>query len=550
MNGAEPVNPATIQAFIDRFGPCGFKKDAMMPVFGLAECSLGLAFPPLNRGPLIDQIERDVFMKFGSAEPARENTPENLEYVACGQPLPGHEIRIVDANNRELPERQEGRLQFRGPAATSGYFRNPEQTRLLFHDDWLDSGDMAYIASGDLYITGRRKDIIIRGGRNMYPQELEETVGELTGIIQGNVVAFGSPGPNSGTERLIVMAETRKRKDEDKADLQQKINEISIRLIGSPPEDVLLVPPKTVLRTSSGKIRRAACRELYEQDQVGNKPTSNSWAKIVRRLSAFKLQWQRFLKRMAEAAYSTYLWCFFGLLALIAIPIIILLPVRQWRWRFSHRLGRILIPLMRIPLTVKGIEYLPLNSPCMLVANHTSYIDLFILPAILPRPFRFVAKGELMGVPVVHLLLRRLGTEFVERYDKQKGLADARRISESAVSGPPLLYFPEGTFTRTPGLLPFHMGAFTTAAELNLPIIPIALRGARSMLRDESWFVRRKSITVTIGEPIIPVKSNRNDKSQTWETSLNLRNATRKFILRYCGEPDLAHEKSPIILST
>jgi acyl-CoA synthetase (AMP-forming)/AMP-acid ligase II len=155
---------------------------------------------------------------------------------------------------------------------------------------------MAYIAAGDLYITGRHKDIIIRGGRNMYPHELEDSVGMLPGIIPGNVVAFGSPDPRSGTERLVVMAETRKRKAADKLDLQLKINEISTTLIGSPPEDVLLVPPKTVLRTSSGKIRRVACRELYENGLVGPQDKRDRWQKIRFYLSNILLQWRRFLR--------------------------------------------------------------------------------------------------------------------------------------------------------------------------------------------------------------------------------------------------------------
>lgn len=123
--------------------------------------------------------------------------------MACGQPLPGHQIRIVDPTDRELPERQEGRLQFRGPSVTSGYFHNPGETRRLFHGDWLDSGDLAYMAGGDVYLTSRVKDIIIRGGRNIYPYELEEAVGEISGIREGCVAVFGSTDPASGTERLV-----------------------------------------------------------------------------------------------------------------------------------------------------------------------------------------------------------------------------------------------------------------------------------------------------------------------------------------------------------
>ncbi len=210
-NGAEPVSPLTVERFCARFAEYGFERCALMPVYGLAEASVGLAFPPLGRKPLIDAVDRDVFARSGRAVPAAEADRNVLRFVASGQPLPAHEIRIVDPAGRELPERQAGRLQFRGPSACSGYFRNPAQTRRLFDGDWLDSGDLAYLAGGDVYITGRSKDIIIRAGRNIYPDEFEEAVGDLAGIQQGNVAVFASADPGTGTERLVVLAETRRR---------------------------------------------------------------------------------------------------------------------------------------------------------------------------------------------------------------------------------------------------------------------------------------------------------------------------------------------------
>lgn len=209
-NGAEPVSPDTVENFCTRFAPYGFRRETMMPVYGLAECSVGLAFPPLDRGPLIDRIDRDVFVNLGHAVPSTEADDRVLRFVACGHPLPGHEVRIVDANERELPERHEGMLHFRGPSATAGYYHNAEDTQALLHGDWLDSGDMAYIVGGDIFITGRKKgDIIIRAGRNIYPQELEEAVGNLAGIRKGNVVVFASRDTVNQTEKLVVMAETR-----------------------------------------------------------------------------------------------------------------------------------------------------------------------------------------------------------------------------------------------------------------------------------------------------------------------------------------------------
>lgn len=204
-----------------------------------------------------------------------------LEFVACGQPLPGHQVKIVDRTGRELPDRQEGVLQFKGPFATSGYYRSQDKTRTLFDGDWLDSGDLAYMAEGDVYVTSRVKDIIIRGGRNVYPHELEEAVGNIQGIRKGSIAVFGSQDKKTGTERLVVLAESRKKDFESIENLRTEINNMAVDLLGMPPDEIVIAPPGTVLKTSSGKIRRAASRDLYEHDRIG-KPKGAVWLQVTR----------------------------------------------------------------------------------------------------------------------------------------------------------------------------------------------------------------------------------------------------------------------------
>jgi acyl-CoA synthetase (AMP-forming)/AMP-acid ligase II/acyl carrier protein len=165
VNGAEPVSPSTIARFAERFGSYGFRPEAMAPVYGLAESSVGLAFPPVGRKPIIDRVQRMPLARDGIAVPAQTGDANALEFVACGRPLPRHQIRIVDETGSELPDRRQGRLEFKGPSATTGYFRNEEKTRGLFDGGWLDSGDLAYISDGDVYLTGRIKDMIKRAGR-------------------------------------------------------------------------------------------------------------------------------------------------------------------------------------------------------------------------------------------------------------------------------------------------------------------------------------------------------------------------------------------------
>lgn len=539
LNGAEAVSPDTLERFGRRFAGCGFRPQALAPVYGLAECSVGLTFPPLGRGPLIDRVKRLEFTTTGRARPAAESDAKALKFVAAGPPLPGHQIRIIDSGGRELPERRQGRLQFTGPSATSGYFRNAAETRRLFDGEWLDSGDLAYIAGGDVYITGRVKDVIIRAGRNIYPEELEEAVGDVPGIRKGNVAVFGTKDAASGTERLVVLAETRKRDPGDREALRLIINGLAQDLIEAPPDEVVLAPPNTVLKTSSGKIRRAASREIYERGLIG-KPRRAVWWQMARlALDAQASRLRRARSKIAAGLFAAYAWSL--LLALVPPTWLLVwaLPGLARRWAVARAAVAILARATGTPLTVRGLENLP-SGACVIVSNHASYLDGPLMAAVLPRPVAFVVKAELTDQFVSRVFLGRLGAEFVERFDREKVLDDARKVAGLARAGRSLMFFAEGTVVRMPGLLPFYMGAFVTAAEAGVPVVPIAIRGTRSMLRDDSGFPRPGAITVTIGEPIEGSGEN------TWASALKLRDAARAYILSHCGEPDLEREGSPL----
>ena len=232
FNGAESVSAHTMSRFTERFAAYGFRPQAMKPVYGLAEVTLGLAFPPTGSLPQVDHVSRDTLMRSGQAVPVAADDPAALHVVASGQPLPGYQIRIVDAMGYEAGERQEGRLEFRGPSTTQGYYRNPEATRSLFNGEWLDSGDMAYVAEGTVYLTGRAKDMIIRAGRNIYPQEVEEALNEVPGLRRGCSAVFGSPDPATGTERLVVLSETRETAPAKLEELRGRINGLVLDMLG------------------------------------------------------------------------------------------------------------------------------------------------------------------------------------------------------------------------------------------------------------------------------------------------------------------------------
>ena len=179
-------------------------------------------------------------------------------------------------------------------------------------------------------------------------------------------------------------------------------------------------------------------------------------------------------------------------------------------------------------------ERLPKSGPVILAANHASYLDTVVLCAAIPIHFAFVAKRELLDHPISRIYLRRLGTQFVERFDARQSVADARRLGATVKSGVSSGFFPEGTFTRAAGLGPFRLGAFMAAAAAGVAVLPVAIRGARTVLRDGEWLARRGPIEVNIGRPVPPSDSAPDE----FTAAVALRDAARAHILAHCGEPD------------
>ena len=536
-NGAEPVSISTLRRFIERFSRYGFRPGAMAPVYGLAECAVALALPPAGREPLIDRVDREALSRREAAEPASAGDTNAIEIVACGRPVPGHEIRIVDDAGREVAERREGRLEFRGPSATAGYFRNPIKTRELFRDGWLDSGDRAYMARGDVFITGRIKDIIIRAGQHVYPQELEEAVGDVAGLTKGAVAAFGVTDPASGTERIVILAETGKADPAQWESLKPAVRNAVTAIVGSPPDDVVLVAPGTVPKTSSGKIRRAAAKEIYLTQQLNLPKRPLRWQIIRLWVAGVGGRLTRLVRAAREHGYAAWWWTVLVICVAIGAVAVMVLPRRNWRWAVVRTLARTGLFAMGIPLVIKGRERLP-KERAVIVFNHASYVDAIAVGAVLPGEPAYLVKRELSREFFAGPLLRRLGVLFVERYDLTGGMADTAAATTLAREGRVLVVFPEGTFTRQSGLLEFFTGAFKIASEAGLAVYPGVLRGTRSILRGDQWFPRWGRIDVEILEPFAP-------QGTDFKSVLRLRDAVRQAVLARCGEPDLRELVKP-----
>jgi 1-acyl-sn-glycerol-3-phosphate acyltransferase len=537
VNGAEPISPQTLRKFTERFAKYGMNRGVPSPSYGLAENCVGLCFPPFGRGPKIDRIKRESLAKRGYAEPADAADADAIEMVACGHPIEKNEVRIIDDAGRELGERQEGMLEFRGPSMTKGYFRNEQKTRELFHDGWIKSGDRAYIAEGDIHITGRVKDIIIRAGRNTYPHEIEEQISAIPGIRKGGVAAFGSPDPETGTERLIVMAETKETNPDARAKLVAAAHEVVTAIAGSAADDIVLVPPRGVPKTSSGKVRRSSAKELYETGRTDVKEYG-VWLQIARLgVSSVRRSASSFGRRIGNTLYAAWFYLVFAVGFLFAWIAAMALPTLSARWAALRALARTSLSLTGIKVNASGMENIP-HGNAVILFNHTSYMDAVIIAAVLPGEPAFVAKKEFEANFFTRTLMRRVGVAFVERFDAAASLADAETVTSMAKEGRLFVFFPEGTFTRRAGLLGFYMGAFKVAAEANLPVVPGVLRGVRTLLRGDQWFPRHTAIDVVIEPPIQPTGTD-------FTAMLSLRDAARVAMLKQVGEPDLGELEKP-----
>ena len=222
-----------------------------------------------------------------------------------------------------------------------------------------------------------------------------------------------------------------------------------------------------------------------------------------------------------------------GLAATPAWLGVVALPTLVLRRRYARAMARFLARATGTPIEVAGLELLAEGTPAVLASNHSSYGDAFALVGALPPKVAYVVKSELRRNPFAYLLLSRLGALFVERFDAEKGVEDTRQALAAVERGESLVVFPEGTLQRAPGLMPFKMGAFVVAAEAGVPVVPMALRGTRSILRGGEWFPRRGAVKVTICPAIAPQGSD-------WSAALELREQVREQVLLHCGEPDLA----------
>ncbi len=265
LNGAEPVNPATVNEFCEAGAPFGFAPGAAFPAFGMAELAIAGTFPVPGTGLRVDTVDSRVVESDHFAAVVDPSAAQARSFALLGRPIPGLEIRITDPETGSaMREREVGELEIRGTSVTPGYYQRPEETAATFRGEWFRTGDLGYLVDGELALCGRIKDVIIVGGRNVFPEDVERAAERVDGVRPGNVIAFSIQNER-GKERLVVVAET---KADDHEPIRAQVATRVREAVGLPTDDVILVLPGSLPKTSSGKLQRSLCRSRYESDDL------------------------------------------------------------------------------------------------------------------------------------------------------------------------------------------------------------------------------------------------------------------------------------------
>ncbi len=269
INCSEPVRHDSHVLFGDFYAPFGLDRRALQTCYAMAENTFAVTQSELGVPPRLDVIDRRALMEQGIARPSDGSDGPTVVMVSCGRPIPHTEVRIVDAARRDLPERHVGEVALRSNCMLSGYYRRPDATAKALEDGWYFTGDLGYLADGELYITGRQKDLIIVGGKNIYPQDIESAINDIEGVHPGRMVAFGVPNEDLGTEDIAVVCEVDTQDPQEQGRIIREIRARVVQTTDVTARYVHLVGPKWLLKTSSGKIARAANRKKFMEQVLG-----------------------------------------------------------------------------------------------------------------------------------------------------------------------------------------------------------------------------------------------------------------------------------------
>lgn len=275
-SSAEPVREDTLRAFADRFGKWGFPPQALTAAYGLAENTLTVTATPLERSPRVDRVDRSALQERREARPADASSERTASVVSCGVPLPHVDIEIRSASGAPLPDRQVGEIVIRSSSLLTGYYRDADLTRRSLRDGWFLTGDTGYLADGELFLCGRRKDLIIVGGANVCAEDVEAIATAVDGLRPGRVVAFGVFRPEFGTEGIVLVAELRAGEHAVRDRIELELRRRVQHTLGVALSAVLFVPTGWIVKTTSGKLARGENRKKYETREQDVRETAST----------------------------------------------------------------------------------------------------------------------------------------------------------------------------------------------------------------------------------------------------------------------------------
>ena len=522
INAGEPVLPDTLERFAERFAPWGFRPESYVPCYGLAESSVALTFPPINRPPAVDRICRTAFEQEGRVVLAAANEKNVLRFVANGRALPKHEVRIVDESKRDVGERVQGRLLFRGPSKTGGYFRNPEATAAVVDaDGWMDSGDLAYWANDEVHITGRLKDCIIKAGHNIIPQEVETAAADVVGVRRGCVAAFGSTDPSSGTERLVVVAETRSRDSAEQSRMRLEVIREVDKKVGLPPDVVELVPPQAVPKTSSGKIRRNETKRLYEQGEL--RPRKHPpWLQLVRLwVSNFGAATERAVRKANDLATTRADAVLPACVAITGGFIARLAPTAAGSSAIVRHTAKVLRKVGGIRTRVERNGSVVGVTPSLFAANRAAAAELLTLVENIRGTVQISDTRLLEGLTWnAAFLLESL----IVDDDEARGSTSDRlrlRVRNALASGSSVVVAADSPAGSTPQRSRFRLEPIEAVMDAGCPLIPVYAGGGNGSAIDGALSA---NTFLRIGEPL-PLSG-----ASCTETRQALRNAIERLM--------------------
>lgn len=443
LNGAEPVIPSTVRAFNERFEPYGFRETSAFPGYGLAEATLAVSVNPIARGLKVLKLDREVLLKDGRVVPGQD------EVASCGFLVDNMEVRVV-GDEGPLPEGNQGHIEIRGASVMSGYLGHPPV------DDWLRVGDLGFFWEDELYITGRSKDLIVVGGRNIHPSDLEAEVGRLRGVRAGCVAAVGIE--SDGTQKVLILAELRKANPDIQTDIQRAVNKVA-----SVPCEVALLEPRTLPKTPSGKIRRQESKRRYLAGTL--KPPKITAKSLKTAAKAWVGAAPKKIKRGLRGA-----WCWANLVNCWLDLTVFRRSLRASTKKLFRRLG--------IKVTVEGQPYGA--GPLVVVSNHASLIDALLMFATWEgEPLKFAMAESTTKHPLLKSLAQR---QLVIRRGQGGGVAALEQLRDGLEGGSCVAVFPEGGIEHSSGLRGFAIGAFQACVQSGARLQPVAISGSRQVL--------------------------------------------------------------------